>query len=616
VEVVVKESLSVAAVARAAWHDFFRARRPLILFDVLFKLGEAWLWVPAVAVLLAAVLSKAGHVALSNRDVFDFLLSPIGLLYAALFGTVAVAVLLAEQAGLMALASLADSPGRPALQQVLRAACGKALRIAQLGAVQVALLALTLLPFVLLAALTYGLLLSGHDVNFYLAERPPVFWLAAGIGVLVVLSALAAGLWLYVRWSFALPILLFESTSARAALRASRERVRGVGWRVGAILLGWQLAALLAGLGLRAGFRLIAGAVLDHAGERPTALILVLLACQGGLYAVLSFFTVVGQALLIRRLYLIRSGQLGLLPGPSAAPAALGPASPWPGRLAWAFFGLGLLAPAAAWAGLARYEDELRPVRVTAHRGHSLAAPENTLSALRKAIASGADYAEVDVQPTADGVVVLLHDRDLKRVAGDPRRLEDLTYDEVRQLDVGRWFGPAFAGERVPTLAEAIDLCRGRIKMNIELKVYGGDRGLAGKVNRLIHDKGFDADCLVTTFDYDTLREMKRQNPDLRRGLIVAYALGDVSRLEVEALSVRADFLSDDLLHSAHRHGREVHVWTVNDARRMTRLMQRGVDNLITDDPDLALRVRDEWKNRTGAERLVLASRLLLGLDP
>src|SRR5262249_16824078 len=74
VEVVVKESLSVAAVARAAWHDFLRARWPLILFDVLFKFGEAWLWVPAVAVLLAAVLSRAGHVALSNRDVFDFLL--------------------------------------------------------------------------------------------------------------------------------------------------------------------------------------------------------------------------------------------------------------------------------------------------------------------------------------------------------------------------------------------------------------------------------------------------------------------------------------------------------------------------------------------------------------
>jgi glycerophosphoryl diester phosphodiesterase len=165
-------------------------------------------------------------------------------------------------------------------------------------------------------------------------------------------------------------------------------------------------------------------------------------------------------------------------------------------------------------------------VRVTAHRGHSLAAPENTLRAIRKAIDSGADYAEVDVQLTSDGVVVLLHDRDLKRVAGDPRRLSDVRYDEVRELDVGRWFDPAFAGERVPTLAEAIDLSRGRIKMNIELKVYGTERGLPAAVARLVHDKAFDDDCLVTTFDHDALQEMKRQNPDLRRGLIVAYAWG------------------------------------------------------------------------------------------
>src|SRR5262249_17547988 len=107
-----------------------------------------------------------------------------------------------------------------------------------------------------------------------------------------------------------------------------------------------------------------------------------------------------------------------------------------------------------------------------------------------------------------------------------------------------------------------------------------------------------------------------RHNPRLRTGLIVAHALGDVSRVEVDALSVRADFLSAELLRAARRRGREVHVWTVNDPGEMTRLMKRGVDNLLTSDPDLAIRVRDDWASLTGAERLVLASRLLLGLDP
>src|SRR5262249_36584827 len=76
------------------------------------------------------------------------------------------------------------------------------------------------------------------------------------------------------------------------------------------------------------------------------------------------------------------------------------------------------------------------------------------------------------------------------------------------------------------------------------------------------------------------------------------------------------DFLSDELLRTAHRRGMEVHVWTVNDAGQMTRQIKRGVDNIITSDPDVAIRVRDEWANMTGTERLELTSRLLLGLDP
>jgi glycerophosphoryl diester phosphodiesterase len=255
-------------------------------------------------------------------------------------------------------------------------------------------------------------------------------------------------------------------------------------------------------------------------------------------------------------------------------------------------------------------------VQVTAHRGHARAAPENTLSAMRKAIESGADYAEMDVQLTADGKVVLLHDRDLKRVAGDSRRLDELSFEEVRQLDVGSWFDPAFSDERVPTLAEVINLCRGKIRLNIELKFFGSDRRLAQEVADIVREQNFESDCLITSLNYDALLEAKRRNASLRTGLTVAHALGDISRLDVDALSVRADFLSDEVLRSAHRLGREVHVWTVNDANQMGRLMKRGVDNIITSDPDLAIRARNEWANLTRPERLVLASRLLLGLDP
>ncbi len=605
-------------VARSVWHDFLRARRGLLIYEVLFKLVEAWLLAPMVALVLAAVLSRAGHIAVSNRDILNFLLTPSGLLYAALLSTLAVALVLFELAGIMVLVAWTGAGARPPVKQMLLAVPLMMFRVARLGALQAVLLALAFAPFVLLAVLTYGLLLSQHDIYFYWKERPPVFWLAAGIGAILLLAALATGMWLYVRWAFALPIVVFEKQPARAALRASRARVRGIAWRVGLILLGWLFGALLLGAALEAGFRLFAAGVLENAGERPSARILLLLVAQGGLFAASSFVTVIGLGLLTRRLYLQRSEQLGLLvpEGLETAPIVEKPASPWTRWLVYGSIGVVLLAPLALWASLPRRLAGRSLVQVTAHRGHARAAPDNTLSAMRKAIESGADYAEVDVQQTADGVVVLLHDRDLKRVAGDSRRIDDLTYDQVRQLDVGSWFDPSFAAERVPTLAEVINLSRGRIKLNIELKFYGPDRRLAGEVARLVHEQDFEFECLVTSFEYDALLEMKRHNPGLRTGLIVAHALGDVSRLEVEALSVRADWLSDEVLREAHRRRREVHVWTVNDARQMTQFLKRGVDNIITSDPDLAIQVRDEWANLTGTERLMLASRLLLGLDP
>jgi glycerophosphoryl diester phosphodiesterase len=612
------EPFTLAALARSVWQDFIHARRPLFVYDLLFKLFEAWLLGPVVAFILAAVLSLAGHVAVSNLDILAFFLTPLGLLYAVLLGTAAVGLLLFEQAGIMALVAQTGAVERPPVKHLLRKAFPKVLPVLQMGAIMLVLIGLTLAPFLFLGFLTYRIFLSEHDIYYYVNERPPAFWLVVAIGSLLLVAALAAALWLAVRWVLALPILLFEKQSAGAALRASRARVQGVSWRVGGILIGWLLGALLLGAVLEIGFRFFAAAVLDNAGERPVALIVVLVLVHGGLLATWSFVLIVGLGLGIRRLYLVRGEQFGLVRAnpQEPTPATEKPIAPWNWRLALLSLSLFLVAPLVLWFTLSGYVASGPRVQVTAHRGHARAAPENTLSAVRKAIESKADYAEVDVQRTADGVVVLLHDRDLKRVAGDPRRLDKLPYAKVRKLDVGSWFGPAFAGERVPTLAEVIDLSRGRIKLNIELKFFGPDRGLARDVALLLHEKGFESDCLVTSFNYEALQKVKQHNPQVRTGLIVAHALGNVSGLKVEVLSVRADGLSNRVLRTAHRSGQEVHVWTVNNARRMAKLIKRGVDNIITSDPDLGIRVRDEWAGLTGTERLVLTSRLLLGLEP
>src|SRR5262249_28665427 len=159
------------------------------------------------------------------------------------------------------------------------------------------------------------------------------------------------------------------------------------------------------------------------------------------------------------------------------------------------------------------------------------------------------------------------------------------------------------------TLAEIIALCRGKIRLNIELKFFGPDRQLVQEVVNIVREQNMESECLITSLNYDALLEVKQRDPRLRTGVIVAHALGDIRRLEFDDISVRAYFLSDELLRSAHHNGKEVHVWTVNDARQMFRLTKRGVNNIITSDPDLAVLVRNEWANLTGTERLLLSSR-------
>ena len=139
---------------------------------------------------------------------------------------------------------------------------------------------------------------------------------------------------------------------------------------------------------------------------------------------------------------------LGIEQGASAGPLPAGLR-----RLAWLMAVVVLLSVGITTAGhFFQRPDTHRTIEVTGHRGSKVRAPENTLSALQQAIAEGADYAEIDVQTTADGMVVLLHDADLMRVASVNRRLRDINYSDLKDIDVGSWFMPEFSGERIPTL--------------------------------------------------------------------------------------------------------------------------------------------------------------------
>jgi glycerophosphoryl diester phosphodiesterase len=238
------------------------------------------------------------------------------------------------------------------------------------------------------------------------------------------------------------------------------------------------------------------------------------------------------------------------------------------------------------------------------------------LSAVRHAIDEGADFAEIDVQTTADGVVVLLHDDDLMRVASLNRRLRDINYSDLKDVDVGSWFAPEFSSERIPTLQEIIDLARGRIKLNIELKYTWPDPTLTQKVVDIIRQNDFSSDCVVSSLNFSAVTEIKQSFPELTAGFIVFKAAGDLTRMEADFLSINAAKATTRLVRQLHRHGRAVHAWTVNDFKYTISMIERGVDNIITDYPLDVRRFIEEWQALTDSEKILLMLRnLIVGLE-
>ncbi len=260
----------------------------------------------------------------------------------------------------------------------------------------------------------------------------------------------------------------------------------------------------------------------------------------------------------------------------------------------WLWFVVFVFGILAAGCSREPAQSEL-PVELTAHRGASGLYPENTLIAVDAAIHRGARYAEIDVQETADGVVVLLHDFTLDRTTDFTGNIGDVTYSELQSADAGSWFAAAYQDEPVPTLAEVMDAVRGEIRLNIEMKMGVQQNNLPEKVVDLIDEHEFRGHCIVTSFDRNAIRRVKALQPDITTGYIFSeLPKEDVFTGEYEVLSVYYQVVTPDFVARARQSNKAIHVWTVNDLAETQRLIELGVDNIITNYPRYMLQFMQE----------------------
>jgi glycerophosphoryl diester phosphodiesterase len=605
----------------AAVPQFRRCWASLALTDLAWKIIAFVLLTPLVTVSFRAMLALSGTTVLADQDILLFFLHPGGVLAGMVFGGALLAIVALEQTALLGVLCADEAGRRIDVAAALRFARAHAWPVLRVSARIVGATLLAVAPFGAALGLTYLALLGGHDINYYLKERPPAFLAAAGIGGVVVAAMAVVLVRLFAGWFYALPLVLFEDVPPSRALRASRDRARGRRAALVAWIVGWALMLFAISAAATSATVWLARAFVPRAVDSVPLLSLAIGAALF-LWAMVSLaINLLGTtsfAVVLFTLYRQAAGERGA----GAARVARYERSPaeqtvlWTRRRIIRWSAAGMLAAIAIGAFAVQTVRLDDTTLVAAHRGSSRAAPENSMSAFRQAIADGADWIELDVQETADGEVVVYHDSDFMRLAGVGTKIWDATMADLQRIDIGSRFSPSFAGERVPTLGSVLDACKGKVRVVIELKTYGHGQRLEERVARIVEERGMASQIAIMSLDLDVVRKMKALRPGWTVGLLMSVSAGNLQRSGADFLAVNAAFASRGFVRAAHRSGAKVFVWTVDDPSTMSAMMGRGVDGLITNKPAVAKAVIAHRAGLSPAVRLLLELAGVLGVTP
>lgn len=225
-----------------------------------------------------------------------------------------------------------------------------------------------------------------------------------------------------------------------------------------------------------------------------------------------------------------------------------------------------------------------------AHRGASADAPENTLPAFEAALAAGADALELDVHMAADGALVVIHDPALGRTTNGQGLVGVYTLADLRRLDAGAWFGPAFAGTSVPTLGEVVALARGCARLFVEIK--GGSDfypGIEVAVIRCLKEGGVLREAVVMSFDHPALLAVRSAAPEVETAALLegrpVDPVGVAAAARAGGLALEHQLITARERALTAAAGLWLYAWTVDEEAQTRRLVDLGVDGIITNQP-------------------------------
>lgn len=250
----------------------------------------------------------------------------------------------------------------------------------------------------------------------------------------------------------------------------------------------------------------------------------------------------------------------------------------------------GVRAPYSFFDSQAAQMEILRQVAVAAHRGGAKEAPENTMEAFYHAVEAGCEWIELDVQQSKDGVLMVYHDDSMQRLTGAPGNIWDYTCAQLQQMKLQASF-PSDTG--IPTFEQVLQFCRGKIKLNVELKEneYNRKHPIIKQAVALLQQYGFVENCCITAYSLAVLEGVKREDPRLQTA-----CLYDVKRdlpLDSPAfdwVSMAVALAEKETVSGIWKAGKQVQVWVVNREEELDRMLELGIGWILTDRPEWLMR--------------------------
>jgi len=586
---------------------FRQHHRSLLALYLTFTGLSIAVFTPLITAAVSLLRPLTGDAAITTGGLVDFLASPGGMLWLLVTLLLAAVLIVLQLAGVTLIAA---QPGTHSNRAAIRALAGIGRRLPQLALlaiIQTLAHLFIALPFLAAMGFAAHLLLNNFDPYLLNLERPPILWWFLGFCLLMLGAIVVANGTLFLRWILSIPALMLDQQTPMAALQQSARDTRGTHREtVGLLSLG-IVAVLAMPAVVTLVFDFLAASVFRLLPAKANLLLPVVILLVGSYLLVSLALTFLASSalgtLIVARYKAIPGRELQWQQPPHARQDAR------TGRRLWLLEVLVIALVLTQSVQVVSSLNQQDEVTITAHRGSAFKAPENTLSAINQAIEDGADYIEIDVQLTADGVPVLWHDQDMVRIFGKPDRIGDVRYDDIRHLDAGSWFGDHFVHERIATLEQAIQATRGQARLFVDLKPNRNERALVTAVVQSLQENNAVKGTILAAADWPSLELAKQMEPGLKTALLAQFVVGPLWQDRYDILALRLNRATPAAVARAHKAGNELHVWTVNQPSDMARFLDMGVDNIITDRPDVLAELMAERAGLSDGERLAMQIR-------